>query len=276
MTEREDGEHEYVLGTDETELARLGLQHGVWRAQAHEHWERARVAPGARVLDVGCGPGYATLDLARLVGPKGRVTGVDVSRRFLDHVAAAAKRDGLANVTTREGDLQTLALEPASADVAWTRWVLSFVKDPGAVVANVARALAPGGRWAIQEYVSYSGMKLGPASPVLARVVDAIHRSWRAQGGEPDVGLELPRLLLAHGLEVADARPITRLARPGTSVWDWPGSYFESFVPRLVTTGFLSQADASAFLDEWRARSNDPGALFVCPTVIAITAVKPG
>ena len=90
------------------------------------------------------------------------------------------------------------------------------------------------------------------------------------------MGLELPRLLEQNGLVVSDAVPITRLARPGTTVWDWPGSYFENFVPRLVTTGFLSQGEADAFLAEWRERSDDPDALFVCPTVLAVTAVKAG
>lgn len=267
---------EYVLGTDDDEVRRLGFQHSVWRAQAHEHWERAGVAPGARVLDVGCGPGFGTLDLAQLVGPRGSVLGVDVSRRFLDRVEERARAANLANVKTLEGDLQSVALEPAVADAAWCRWVLSFVKDPAAVIANVARALAPGGVWAIQEYISYSSMKLGPESKVLARVVDAIHRSWRAQGGEPDVGLVLPRLLERAGFVVTDAQPIVRLCRPATSVWEWPGSFFENFVPRLAATGYLSAEDARAFLEEWRVHSEDPDAIFLAPTVVAITAVKGG
>lgn len=271
---RQPEAREYVLGTDREELERLGLQHRCWRAQAYEHWERAGLTSGQRVLDVGAGPGFATLDLARLVGPRGRVTAVDVSRRFLDHVAREAEREGLEQVATVEADVQALALEPATADAAWTRWVLSFVRDPAAVIAGVARALVPGGVWAIQEYVAYSTMRVGPGPSVLARVLPAIEASWRAQGGEPDVGLRLPALLEAAGFLVTETRPIARIARPDGSLWEWPTSFYENFVPRLVTGGFLAKEDGDAFLAEWRRRREEPDTLFVAPMVVAITAVK--
>jgi SAM-dependent methyltransferase len=269
-------ESEYVLGTDLSELERLGLQHRAWRAQAYEHWERAGLAPGQRILDVGSGPGFATLDLARLAGARGSVTAVDVSKRFLSYLERALAREELANVSLVEQDATRLELEPSSHDAAWTRWLLSFAKDPAAVIAGVAKALVPGGIWAIQEYVSYSSMKLGPEGKRLPRVVAAIVESWRAQGGDSDVGLALPRLLERAGFLVTETRPIARIARPGTALWEWPGSFFENFVPKLAEQGFLAADEAKGFLEEWRAHSDDPEAIFLAPTVVAITAVKAG
>ncbi|HXU78754.1 MAG TPA: class I SAM-dependent methyltransferase, partial [Methylomirabilota bacterium] len=69
-------EKEYVLGTDGAELERLGLQHQLWLAQAASIWERAGFRRGHRILDVGCGPGFAALDLAERVGPRGRIVAV--------------------------------------------------------------------------------------------------------------------------------------------------------------------------------------------------------
>jgi len=267
-------EKQYVLGTDRDELERLGLQHRAWRAQAYEHWERAGFGPGSRVLDVGCGPGWATLDLAPIVGDEGSVTAIDVSRRFLDHIEAQVRRAGITNVRTRESDLLALDLEPGSATGAWCRWVLSFVRDPDAAIGRVARVLRPGATWALQEYVSYSSMRLGPRGAALPRVVRAIEESWRAQGGEPDVGLRLPTLLEKHGLSVIETRPISRIARPGSLLWEWPGSFFSVFVPKLVTAGHLTKAEADAFLEEWRSASKDPGSVFFAPSVVAVTAVK--
>src|SRR6185436_19234065 len=85
MTKRQD-EKEYVLGTDRVELERLGLQHQLWQAQAAAVWERAGFRRGQRILDVGCGPGFPTMDLAQRVGPRGMVVAVDISGRFLAHL----------------------------------------------------------------------------------------------------------------------------------------------------------------------------------------------
>src|SRR5262245_50101060 len=71
----------YVLGTHDAELDRLGLQHRIWSEHAFALWERAGIRPGQRVLDVGCGPGYATVDLARLLGPASRIVAIDESQR---------------------------------------------------------------------------------------------------------------------------------------------------------------------------------------------------
>src|SRR5262245_19554339 len=81
-------ERDYVLGTHDEEIERLGVQHRVWRARALDAWQRAGFAPGHTVLDVGCGPGYAALDLAEIVGAQGRVLALDRSRRFLDALDA--------------------------------------------------------------------------------------------------------------------------------------------------------------------------------------------
>src|SRR3954447_23369954 len=95
-------DRDYVLGTHDEELQRLGLQHQMWRGQAYALWERARLGPGSNLLDVGCGPGFATADLSQLVGTRGHVTAVDVSEKFVDRV----KAHGLPNVETRVADVQ--------------------------------------------------------------------------------------------------------------------------------------------------------------------------
>src|SRR5439155_11319771 len=66
-------DRDYLLGTHEEELARLGLQHRVWRPVVLDCWQRAGMTVGKRVLDVGAGPGYAAVDLAEIVGPTGKV-----------------------------------------------------------------------------------------------------------------------------------------------------------------------------------------------------------
>ena len=77
-------EVDYVLGTHDDEVTRLGVQHRVWRPRVLDAWRRAGFQAGQRILDIGSGPGFAALDLAEIVGSAGQVLAVERSRRFLD------------------------------------------------------------------------------------------------------------------------------------------------------------------------------------------------
>ena len=129
-------ERDYVLGTHDEEIERLGLQHRVWQPRVSDAWRRAGFTTGQTLLDLGCGPGYATLDLAGIVGPAGRVIGIDRSRRFLGAGAARARALGLQNIEWREQDLDETDLPAALAHGAWSRWVYAFVRDPRALLTR--------------------------------------------------------------------------------------------------------------------------------------------
>src|SRR6185436_9467589 len=100
-------ERDYVLGTHEEELARLGLQHRVWRPPTLDAWKRAGITVGKRVLDIGAGPGYATVDLAEIVGATGKVVALERSSNFVRAAEDACKTRGLTNVEIHELDLMT-------------------------------------------------------------------------------------------------------------------------------------------------------------------------
>ena len=75
MADRDD----YILGTSDEELVRLGYQHQVWMDETVRLWNEAGFRPGHHLVDLGCGPGFGTVDLAHRVGPTGRVTGIEAS-----------------------------------------------------------------------------------------------------------------------------------------------------------------------------------------------------
>src|SRR5438876_9980087 len=119
-------EKDYVLGTDRAELERLGLQHQLWLAQAAGAWERAGFRRGMKLLDVGCGPGFATFDLAQRVGPRGKIVAVDISKRFLAHLESQTAARGLDNIVTALGSVENLPVPERRFDGAYARWVLCF------------------------------------------------------------------------------------------------------------------------------------------------------
>src|SRR5260370_16689075 len=98
-------EGDYVLGTHEEELARLGLQHRVWRPVVLDCWQRAGITVGKRVLDVGAGPGYAAIDLAEIVGPTGEVVALERSQNFICAMETTCRARSLATVRIPELDL---------------------------------------------------------------------------------------------------------------------------------------------------------------------------
>ena len=107
--------------------------------------ERAGLAPGMRALDVGCGFGETTLQIARLVAPGGSVFGTDGAAPFLAVARADAEAAGITNATFVEADAQSAHFEPAF-DLAFARFGTMFFADPVAGMRNIGTALAPGGR----------------------------------------------------------------------------------------------------------------------------------
>ncbi len=266
---------EYVLGTGSDELARLALQHDLWRGPACTIWERAGFGPGQRLLDLGCGPGFTTLDLARIVGPTGNVVAVDVSPRFIDHLRSRPRDPASGRIEPQVGDAASLSLPEASLDGAYARWVLLFVADPEGAVAAVARALKPGAAFAVQDYAAYSALRLFPPSEGMARVIAAVERSWRESGGDPDPIARVVPAMEKSGLRVESLDPVVRIARPGEALWQWPDSFFRNFLPVLVQKGLLREEDRRSFMDEWDARSRDKASYFMTPLVMSAVARKP-
>jgi SAM-dependent methyltransferase len=274
MTEREP---EYVLGTGGDELARLQLQNRLWSDAAVAAWQRAGIAPGQRVLDVGCGPGYAAFDLAQVVAAGGTVVGVDESPPFVAHCNQQAKVRGLPWLSAVAGDVQHLTPELIGSqpfDLAYARWVLCFVRDPAAVVRGVAKALRRGGRFVVHDYFNYGSMTMAPRRRSHDRAVAATIESWRGHGGDPDVVGRLPALLAEHGFSLLHLGVHQRIARGTDSMFAWPDIWWRTFAPKLVERGLLAQRDCDElFADLTRARTS--GTDFIhCPPVYELIAVR--
>lgn len=276
---------EYVLGTGHDESFRLALQHRLWSAVAHKAWERAGIRPGSRVLDVGCGPGYAAIDMAAIVGPAGRVVGIDESAAFLKELGDESKARRFTCIERVLGDVQDLGAcmpgQDGAFDLAYARWVLCFVKSPENVIAGLSRLVKPGGKVCIHDYFNYEySIKLAPRKPEFERGVAAIANSWRARGGDPDIVSRLPGLFAEHGFDVTHFDVIQRAARSpaahggGDTMWHWADTFFRTFTPKLVEQGFLTQAECDACLSTWDQACRNPAAFVLLPSVFEIIAVR--
>ncbi len=113
--------------------------------------EVLRPQPGERVLEIGPGTGYYTLDMAEWLAPGGRVEIFDLQQEFLDHVIGRAAEHGLGNIVPTQGDATALPYEEASMDAVVLTAVLGEIPEPGAALREIRRVLKPGGRLVVGE-----------------------------------------------------------------------------------------------------------------------------
>ncbi|HSE40989.1 MAG TPA: methyltransferase domain-containing protein [Acidobacteriota bacterium] len=267
-------EKDYIFGTHDEEISRLGLQHRVWRPRALDSWRRAGFTVGQTLVDIGCGPGFATLDLAEIVGPSGRVIAIDRSNRFITALQSAIQLRGIDNVSTLELDLNDAELPSLNADGAWCRWVFAFVKNPRDLLQRISTMLKTGGILVVHEYFHYSTWRFSPRSELHEDFVRVVMETWRNEGGEPDIGLSLPVWLKELGFNIVSMKPIIDVISPSSFTWQWPKTFIQSGVRRLVSLGSIDQERAEKILNSFAASEKDPKTLMITPGVLEIIAVR--
>ncbi|HXV32643.1 MAG TPA: methyltransferase domain-containing protein [Gaiellaceae bacterium] len=114
-------------------------------------WGLGRLEPGERVLDLGCGSGTDTLIAAQMVGPEGRVTGIDMTSEMIAKVRGAAREAGVGNVEILEAEAEQLPFQDQAFDVVISNGVIDLIPDKDAVFGEIFRVLVPGGRMQVAD-----------------------------------------------------------------------------------------------------------------------------
>ncbi len=239
------------------------LQSHRWRtAENSAAYLLPSLRPGLDLLDVGCGPGTITVDLAARVAP-GRVVGVDVSPEPLAEARAAADRAG-ASVTFRVGDVYALEASDDSFDVVHAHQVLQHLTDPVAGLREMARVCRPGGLIAVRD-VDYAATAWFQEDPALDSWLDLYHRVARRNGAEPDAGRRLLSWAYAAGLRNTVATASTYcFASPAEREWwgrSWAGrATASSFAEQALAYGLATRAELEEIAAAWlRWASSDDG-----------------
>jgi SAM-dependent methyltransferase len=267
-------ERDYVLGTHEEELARLGLQHRVWRPVTLDCWQRAGITVGKRVLDVGAGPGYAAIDLAEIVGPTGEVVALERSQNFVRAIETTCRARSLTNVRIHELDLMHGELPKGDYDFTWCRWVVSFVNDQSLLIEKLGGVMPKGSIAIFHEYGHYETWRFFPRLPMQERFREHVIATWRESGGEPDGAVQLPELLAENGFAIRSATPHIFCLRPGDYMWQWPVTFIETYLERLIEMGRIDHAFAEQVRTALATAEKNPNARMLTPLVLEIIAEK--
>jgi SAM-dependent methyltransferase len=219
------------------------------------------LSSGAAVLDVGCGPGTITADLAALVTPA-RVTALEVTEEALGLARAEIDRRGLTNVDFVTGDVHALDFPDGTFDVVHAHQVLQHLGDPVAALREMRRVVRPGGLVAVRDG-DYAGFTWFPELPTLSEWLRLYEAVARGNGGEPDAG----RRLLAWARE-AGFTDVT----PSSSTWcfatpadrEWWGDLWAERVLKsdmataALRTGAATEQDLRRIAAGWREWAAHP------------------
>ncbi|PKA83748.1 ubiquinone/menaquinone biosynthesis C-methylase UbiE [Ulvibacter sp. MAR_2010_11] len=263
----------YILGTDTEELHRLGVQHQVWAEEAQHGWSKAHFTAGQTLLDLGCGPGFCTEELAYITGSSGKVIGVDRSAAFIEHLRQVANLHHL-SIQGIVADFDDMHLDSNSLDGMYCRWALAWLPNPKEILQKVYNALKPDGKMVIHEYYDWSTHQIEPHMPQLAKAIAAALKSFKDSPGEIDIGRRLPAMLEEMGMEVTSIRLMSKIATPSQFNWHWPKTFYRSYFPRLADNGYLTKEDVTNALFEHTKLEQTKGATLCCPLMVEVIAKK--
>ncbi len=266
-------EQSYILGTDEEELFRLGVQHQVWAEEAQQGWRNANFRPGQTILDLGCGPGYCTKELAFITGEEGGVIGVDKSKNYIAFLNKTAKQFHL-NIEAIHANFDDLELKTSSLDGMYCRWALAWIPKPKEVLRKVVAALKPGAKMVIHEYYDWGVLQTEPQKENLTKAIKQALKSFKDSDSEIDIGRYLPKILSEIGMKIVGFRPMAKIATPNNGVWQWPKTFFQSYFPRLVSQNYLSTTEVQLALQELEELEKTDGASICTCLMVELIAEK--
>ncbi len=215
-----------------------------WRtAENSARYLLAHLRPGQRLLDVGCGPGTITIDLARRTAP-GEVVGLDRDEQTLGAARESADRAGIHNVRFQTGDAYRLDYPDASFDIVHAHQLLQHLSDPVAALAEMRRVCKPGGYVAARDG-DYQSMTWYPPDPRLDRWLELYRRVARSNDAEPDAGRRLLAWAHAAGCrDVISSASAWCYASPEERAW-WGGLWSE----RVTSSALAEQAVSRGLAD---------------------------
>ncbi len=225
-----------------------------------------RLRSGGTLLDVGCGPGTITCDLAERVAP-GEVLGIDAEAGVVNEASVLARERGVGNVVFRAGDFRSLEREGLHFDVVHAHQMLQHLREPVDALRGMARLTAPGGTIAARDS-DYSAMTWAPADGRIDRWLDVYLAVTRHNGAEADAGRHLLRWAHEAGLaDVVYSTSTWTFATPDACAW-----WGDVWADRVVRSSLAEQAQMYGVatpgeLEEiaagWREWSRQPHAVFV-------------
>ena len=203
---------QYSLALSEEEITRYRYMAETARAEEAVQWQLAGIRAGARIADIGCGPGLTTIELADIAGPSGRVVAVDREQVAADTARALLDQRGLTAVEVRVGPAWDTGLAPESFDVVNIRHVLAhnITDDRRRILEHAFALLVPGGSLYLVD-ADMTGSRVDPPDPDILDLQETYARHLLDSDRDAMIGPSLGSATMAAGFEVVERHVITAM-----------------------------------------------------------------
>jgi SAM-dependent methyltransferase len=223
----------------DAELERLRALEAVFDGGTQRVLLSAGLSQGWRCLEIGAGAGSIAAWMSGAVGPTGRVAAVDLNARFLAHGEST-------NIDVHEADIRSVALEPASFDLAHARFVFIHVVEWQAALTATLELLKPGG-WLVIEEPDFSSSRALAGPPELRRAFGSVHRAIEAMFAARTMdfafGARLPAILQEYGLDGMALENDAPMVPGGSAFAKMMGMSATQLRDKYVATGFATDED---------------------------------
>lgn len=276
MTENDNTQMAYPIGENDLQTRRLITQGQLYNPSTRTFFQAAGISKGMKVLELGSGVGDVTLLLADLVGPSGRIVGIELNPRAVETARTRVQNAGWRNVEYFAGDIESIQLDQ-DFDAAVGRFVLMWLPDPRAVLQRVVKYLRPGGVIAFQDNDFVFNVVASASLPLFDKLNADLRETQSHGGADFHMGLKMQQLYHQVGLP---APQLTLDAPLGTGD-DWTGYQFlaetvEMLLPRMRQLGIVmpGEVDMSNLAERIRKEAVENQAVIVLPAIIGAWSRK--
>jgi SAM-dependent methyltransferase len=262
----------YALATGAAAVRRLHVLHDVYAPAGKRILQRAGLTKGMKVADFGCGVGVVTRMLAEMVGPAGRVTGIDLCGAQLQEAAEYCAREGMKNISFVKASAECSGLPRNSFDVVYCRFLLLHLKDPFACLREMRAVLKPGGMLVVEDG------DLASATSVPRSAMDAFADLFGKLGAKRGLNYSLAKDLYHIVMAAGFPLPGIEIHQPAIlrgenrHLLKWS---VEEAGPALIDAGILTSDELARTLAEMQSAVEDPNILILAPRMSIVWARKP-
>ena len=248
---------------------RLRVIGRVCRADTLNLLHSIKLESGARCVDLGCGGGDVSLELAKLVGPSGSVLGLDADQNKLALAAADVDALGFTNVTFQTTDITQWSSE-AVFNLVYSRFLFSHLSDPMAVLSKFVNAAKPGATVALED-IDFSSYLCYPANDDVEFFTELYRKVVRKTGADPHIGQRLPSLMKQaglHNIQVKVVQPVQGEAK------DIAALSLIGIRESVLQHGLVTESKLDATIAGLQAFAKDPDTVLSVPRIVQVSGEK--